>query len=232
MKGFLLSAAALLGIIGVVTAIGLTIEWNRRRSIRNWVQEQGGTFEAGGILSGIPVPEAAPFDVPTANVSYSNVSRITRPEASYVVAQYRISWKDMQNKVESFSCVVCFVTMPGGEFPPVYVSFPMRGSLFASKLGRPAPPAPLKVPDSSTAFAEKFEVTPQKDAGDVKSETLVRLLPTAVQDELVASDTLLSGLEARGGVVRLQAISRQSGYPHKEVFDVAIRLAAAWTAKR
>jgi len=232
MKGFLRSGAALLGILGVVTAIGLTIEWNRRRSIQGWVQEQGGTFESGGILTGIPVPEAAPFDSPTADVGYSNVSRITRPEASYVVAQYRISWKDLQNKVESFSCVVCFVTMPGTRFPPVQVAVPTRGSLLALKPGRPAPPVPIPVPDSSAAFAAKFEVTPQKDAGEVRSETLVGLLPKAVQDELVASDTLLSGLETRGGVVRVQAIRRQSGYPHKEVFDVAVRLAAAWSAKR
>jgi hypothetical protein len=233
VKGFLQSAASILAVVVVVTAIGLTIEWYRRRSIQKWVQEKGGTFEAGKLLSGVAVPEAAPFDGGRDNITYDNVSRIARPEASYTVAQYHTTWRGTKNEVKSFSCVICLVTMPGVELPTVQVSFPSRGNMLASMLGREdtsAPPIP--VPGSSPAFNEKFEVTTPTRSTEIKPGSLERLLPKAVQDELVANESLISGFQVRGNAVRLQAVGRQVGYPHQEVFDVAVRLAAAWTEKR
>ena len=232
MKGFLQTAGSILALVIVVSAIGYAIELFRRRSLQKWAQVQGGSFEAGGILEGVQVPEAAAFDTRMKKVTYSNVSRIARPEASYVVSQYHTTWRGTKDELKSFSCVVCFITLPKADLPPVHVSFPKHANILGSLLGMPDPPPPLKVPDSSTAFAEKFEVTALEDAGDVKPEALARLLPKAVQDDLVANEHLISGLLVRGNVVRVMAVGKEYGYPHKEVFDVAARLAAAWTASR
>jgi hypothetical protein len=232
VKGFLQTAASLIALAVVVSAVGMTIEWFRRRSVQKWAMEQGGSFEAGGILDGVQVPEAAPFDARMRKVTYSNVSRIPRPEASYVVAQYHTTWKDSKDRMQSFSCVVCFVVLPKADLPPVHVSFAKRASPQASLLGLPEPPPPLKVPESTPAFDEKFQVTPSSEGGAIRPEALAQFLPRAVQDELAAKEDLISGLLVRGNVVRVLAVGREYTYPHKDVFDVAVRLAGAWTAPR
>ncbi|RPH39430.1 MAG: hypothetical protein EHM91_12400, partial [Planctomycetota bacterium] len=228
MKGFLQTAASIIALVVIVSAIGYAIEVFRRRSLQRWARAQDGTFEAGGILEGVPVPEAAAFDARMKKVTYSNVSRIPRPEASYVVAQYHTTWKNTKDQMESFSCVVCFVTLPGTELPPVHVSFPKRANMLGSLLGLPDPPPPLKVPESTAAFDEKFQVTPLSEGvGAIQPAALAQFLPRAVQDELVASESLISGLLVRGNVVRVMAVGKEYRYPHNEVFDVAVRLAAA-----
>lgn len=232
MKGFLKTAVPIIAVVVVLLGVGISIEWFRRRSIAKWAQEQGGAFEAGGILDGVAVPEAAPFDAAGANITYGNVTRIPRPEASYVVTQYHRTRMNTKNESKSFSCVVCFVTLPSADLPPVHVSFKSSMGKPGSFLGRPEPAAPLAVPESTPSFGERFEVTALSGAGEIKPEAIARLLPKEVQDELVASGDLISGVQVRGNVVRLQAISKQFGYPHEEVFKVAQRLAAEWTSKR
>jgi hypothetical protein len=232
VKGFLQTAASVVALVVVLSAIGLGIEWFRRRSVSKWAQEQGGSFEAGGILHGVAVPEAVPFDSGMKEVTYSNVSRIARPEASYVVAQYHATWKDFRNEMKSFSCVVCFVTLPKTDLPAAHVSYPKRPIPLGSLLGVPTPPPALPVPDAAPAFAERFEVRPLPDAGQIPPEAVARLVPRAVQDVLVAHESLLSGLLVRGNVVRVSGVGEEYRYSHKEVFDAATRLAAAWTATR
>ena len=232
MKGFLQTAASIVALVVVLSAIGLGIEWFRRRSVQKWAQELGGSFEAGGILDGVAVPEAGPFDAGMKKVTYSNVSRITRPEASYVVAQYHSIFQDFRNQTKSFSCVVCFVTVPKADLPAVQVSFPKRPIPCGSLVGLPNPPAPLPVPDAAPAFTERFEVRALPDSGPIATDAVARLLPRGVQDELVARESLISGLLVRGNVVRVMGVGEEYRYSHKEVFEAATRLAAAWTATR
>jgi len=228
MKGFLQTALSIIAVVLVVSAIGLSIEWLRRRSLQKWAQERGGTFDPGAFLDGVELPEAKPFDLGVEKAKYHNVTRISRPEASYVVTQSQTMWKDTKSEWKSFSCVVCFITLPAPPLPTVRVSFPTRAPL----LGRPAPAAPVRVADASPAFTEEFELRPLGEGGEPSAEAVARVLPKAVQDELVASRSLISGFEVRGNVVRLQAVSKQTGYPHQDVFACAERLVAAWTAKR
>lgn len=231
MKAYLLNAACVAAAVVVLLGIGFSIEWFRRRSVQKWAESQGGSFTAGTILEGTPVPEAAAFDT-NMKATYSNVSRIQRPEASYVVAQYHAIWKDFRDRQQSFSCVVCFIDLPKGGFPPVRVGYRSTRPEFVKAI-LPETPGPAAIPlaDATPAFHERFEVLPLSDAGPVKPESLAPLLPRAVQDELVAKGDLISGFSVRGNVIKLEAVQQQFGYSHREVFEVAVRLAAAWAAK-
>lgn len=232
MKSYFINGAYVAVAVLVLIGIGYSIEWFRRRAVQKWAEGQGGTFTAGTILGGTPVPEGAAFDQKS-TVTYSNVSRFRRPEAAYVVAQAHVIWKDIHDRQKSSSAVVCFIDLPGSAFPPVRVHRRFTALEIARSV---APgleiPKPLTLAEAVPAFAERFEVLPLSDAGAVKPETLPPFLPKAVQDELVSSGELVSGLQVRGSVVRLQAVSQQFTYPHEEVFAIATRLAAAWTAKR
>ena len=230
MKGFLQTALSIVALVLVVSALGLSIEWYRRRSLQKWAQDRGGTFEPGAFLDGVALPEAKPFDTHAEKVTYHNVTRIVRPEASYILAQYGNRWKNTKDQWESFSCVVCFITLPGPELPSVDVSFPTPA--LGSLLGRPERPAPIRAADAAPEFAEHFEARPLTGAADPSADAVARLLTKAVQEELVARRDLISGFQSRGNVVRLQAVSKQTGYPHLDVFACAERLVAAWAAKR
>lgn len=228
MKGVLQTGLWILAAAVVITAIGMTVEWFRKRGIRDWAKQQGGSFESGTLLEGLPVPEAAPFDFPGVKVVYSNVSRFSRPEAAYVVSQYQTMWKTTKDEWQSFSCVVCFITLPGPPWPPVKIQEP-DPNLLAGILGRPAEQAaPIPVPDVTAAFSEALEVRPMSGGDTVAPESLARLLPKAVQEELVAQRGLITQVQVRGNTVRLQAVSQFAGFPHREVFEVAKRLGAAW----
>jgi hypothetical protein len=236
MKGFLQSALSILALVAVVSAVGLTIEWYRRRALRTWAAEQGGTFEAGAFLAGVAVPEAAAFGGACGGegdgkTTYHNVSRFTRPEASYVVAQSHSTWKDMKGNVESSSQVVCFVTLPGGPLPEVSITPAPHAvaRMGAALVGRPEP-ATLKVPDATSDFEGKFRVLPRAGMSEVPpTASLARLLPPSIQQELLARENLIAGLEARGTVVRLRGIGTLTGYPHQEILAAALRLGALWT---
>ena len=212
MIDFLLNAGSVLAFVALALGIGYGLERRRRRALRIWAEEQGGTFEPGEV----ELPEAAAFDGPGGEEKplYTHVARVS----TFVLARYYTSWKDARNNRKSSSHVVCFISRPGAAWPSVAVSRAMP-NLF----GRPEP-AKLAVPDATPAFAAAFEVR-----GDATPEALARLLPRAVQEELLGNETLVSGLGTRGDVARLQAVGQLAGgYPHAKLYEVARRLAAAW----
>src|SRR5688572_370585 len=126
MKDYLKGLPWFLAAVAVLVAIGFLVEKRRRREIERWAVAQGGTFEGGGILDEVVVPEAAPFDANPGDdrITYNHVTRIVRPEATYTLAQYYNQWKDVKNTPKSSTCVMCFVTLPAGEWPTVRVFRP------------------------------------------------------------------------------------------------------------
>lgn len=231
MKEYLKNALPYVAAIIVLVIVGIGIEWYRRRGLQRWALEQGGTFDPGTLLEGTKVPEAAAFDALFADgsVVYANVSRIPKPEASYVLAQFEHRYKDIRNDQKSFSCVVCLITLPDLKFPEAYLSPNVFGTGIGYAPGAP-PVAKVAVPDPVPGFAEKFEVRPVWGGKEIRSEALSALFSRDVQRLLLEQKDLISGLQVRGNTVRLEAISRQFGYPHRDVFEVARRLTAIWTA--
>ena len=232
MKDYLKGLPWFLAAVIVLVSIGYLIERWRRRDLEKWAVEQGGRFEGGGILDEIPVPEAAPFDANPGKdrITYNNVIRIERPEATYVLAQYYHQFLDTKNTAQSFSCVVCFVTLPAGEWPEVRVYRPMADVFGIMDKILPNPPVP--VPGASPAFAAAFEARAVKGASSPDPAALSRLLPAAVQTELLSSEDLIAGLVVRGRTVRVQAVGQVTGYPHQKVFEAVRRMAGAWTPSR
>lgn len=228
MKEYLKDLPWFLAAVVVLVAIGFLIERWRRRDLERWAAAQGGTFEGGGILDEIAVPEAVPFDTHWGKdkVTYNSVTRIQRPEATYTLTQFYHHYLDTKNTPKSSSCVVCFVTLPDGEWPSVGVYRPVL-DLF----GRPKP-APLAVPDALPAFTAAFEANLVGDVPAPSPEAMARFLPPAVQNELLANETLIAGIRGQGRAIRIQAVGQVTGYPHAKVFEVAQRMVAAWTAKR
>jgi hypothetical protein len=234
---FLKLLLVLLVLLGIGTAIGLTVEWYRRRDLRAFAKQQGGTFEAGSLLSGVPVPEAAAFDAVAREldekITYRNVTRIPGEPASFVVAQYHESSRGTKDEVQSDSYVVCLVSLPGAPLPQVHVYPPHRPPGWIEKaMGMPSPQRPVPIPEPIRGFAEAFEAVPAPGAGEIDPAALARLLPREVQQELLARSSLVVGLQVRGDVVRIQAASKATGFPHREVFETARRLAASWAAWR
>ncbi|HEX7898599.1 MAG TPA: hypothetical protein VF950_12615 [Planctomycetota bacterium] len=138
MKDYLQNVAWVFLFVAGALAAGFALEWFRRRALRNWAKEQGGTFEPGSLLGSVEIPEAAAFDGES-KPSYSHVSRIPTPEATYVLAQYYLGYKDVRNNQKSMSYVVCFITRPGADWPSVDVEVTGEGSPEA--LARLLPPA-------------------------------------------------------------------------------------------
>ncbi len=220
MIEFLQNAGSVLAFVALALGIGFGLELVRRRALRTWAEQQGGTFEPGAV----EVPEAAGFDgagggdIPP----YSHVVRVSTPEATYVLARHYHSWKDVRNTRKSSSQVFCFISRPGAAWPAVTVQRSVKG-FAANLLGRPEPVS-LAFPDATPAFAAAFEVT-----GEATPDALARLLPRAVQEELLAGETLVADLQARGGVARLRAVGQLAGgYPHRKIYEVARRLVIAW----
>jgi hypothetical protein len=219
MKAFLQNALWWVLAVAVAAAVGLGIEWWRRRDLRKFAQEVGGTFEAGGILASVDIPEAAAFP----GGSHNNATRVSTPEAGFVVATHYRTWSDLHGRQKSSSYVVCYITTPGREWPAVRVA-----SAVPALIERPGP-SPLPVPGATPEFARDFEVRPLEGATPPVPEALARLLPPEVQRELLSNPTLIGGLEARGATVRLQAVGQLAGYPHRDVYAVARRIAALLT---
>ena len=221
MIDFLQNAASVLVFAALALGIAYGLERFRRRALRTWANEQGGTFEPGAV----EVPEAAGFDgsgggdIPP----YSHVVRVSTPEATYVLARHYHSWRDVRNDRKSSSQVFCFIRRPGAAWPAVDVQRSVKG-FAAGLLGRPEPVS-LAVPGAAPDFAAAFQVV-----GEGSPEALARLLPPAVQRELLASETLIAGLRTHGDVTRLQAVGQLAGgYPHRKIYAIARRLVAAWT---
>jgi hypothetical protein len=224
VKDYLRGLPWFLLAVTVAVSIGYLIERWRRQKLQGWAAEQGGTFEGGGILDEVVVPEAAAFDAYVTGsdkVTYNNVTRIVRPEATYTLARFYRHYLDTKNSPKSFSCVVCFVTLPV-EMPPVTVYRPVTDIL-----GIMPERVKLALPDALPEFSV-FDITLLSGHPAPTPDALRRLLPAPVQRELLDHPTLISGLHARGQIVRVQAAGQVTGYPHREVFEVARRLAAAW----
>ena len=229
MKDYLKGLPWFLAAVVVLVTIGYMVERWRRRELRNWAVAQGGKFEGGGILDEVAIPEAAPFDANAGKdrITYNNVTRIERSEATYTLAQYYHQYLDTRNNQKSYTYGVCFVTLPQGDWPSVRIFRPMT-----DVFGLVDREKPVAVPGASPAFAAAFETTPLKDAPTPSPEALARLLPEAVQKELLSNETLIAGLHVHGRVARIQAVGQVTGYPHQQVFGVAQRMAAAWSQAR
>jgi hypothetical protein len=232
MKEYLKGLPWFLAAVVVLVTIGYLIERWRRRDLEKWAVEQGGKFEGGGILDEIQIPEAAPFDANPGRdrITYNNVTRLERPEATYVLAQYYLQYLDTKNTAKSSSCVVCFVTLPAGNWPEVRVYRPMPDPF--GLVDKVLPETPVPVPGASPAFAAAFEARPVKGAAVPDPKALSRLLPDGVQTELLSNESLIAGLRVHGRVVRVQAVGQVTGYPHQKVFEVVRRMTAAWAPSR
>lgn len=232
MKEWLKGLPWFLAAVVVLSTIGYLVERWRRREVERWAATQGGTFEGGGILDEVVIPEAAPFDANAGDdrITYNHVTRIVRPEATYTLAQYYHQWKDVKNTQRSSTCVVCFVTLPAGDWPQVRVFRPLSDPLGIRDMLQQT--SPVKVPGAQSAFAAAFEVHPLLGTPAPNPEALAKLLPSAVQTELLATESLIGSLLVRGRVIRIQAVDQLTGYPHPQVFEVARRLTTAWSADR
>lgn len=214
MKRFLLRAAQIAAVVAVAAAIGLGIESCRSRRLAVWVAREGGSFSAAEI----PVPEAADFDggAPDGAV-YWNVARFERQGVVYVLAHSYRSWEDLHHRQQSTSTDVCFVVVPGPELPPVRVS----GVHLRSEAG-------LAPPDAVHGFSDRWRVQVHPGAAAPAPEALGRLIPPAVQQELLAAGDLLSGLVVRGRTVRLDTEKTYTTPPYDRLLPLAERLAAHW----
>lgn len=212
MKDFLRSLLWWLPLIAVAAAVGWTLEWRRRREARGLAEEHGGAFLPGGLIKSVDIPEAVAFDGADGTASYNNVVRFDRPEGAIVVGTYYNSWKDIRGQHKSSSYGVVFVTLPW-EAPALDVT---------SRSLRATPE--LEVPDATDAFKTEFMAE-----GKAGPEELRRLLPRAVQEELLAHPSLVHGFRTRGRIARVQAVGQLTGgTPHRKLYEIARRLAAAW----
>lgn len=226
-------------LIAVGSAIGLTIEWRRGSDLRAFAREQHGTYEPGGILSGAPVPEGAPFDGgrflltaegfssggrrPQDEPTYNKVLRVPGDEASYVIAHY-------SRRSDEASGVVCFVSLARADVPEVDVllDLPKEGR---EELVAQAGPGALQLPDAVPGFGERVTVLAAPGTAAPEPRALERLFGQGVQSELLARADVLSGFQVRGNVVRVQARRRQlDQVAHREIFEIARRLASEWAS--
>lgn len=235
---------AILALLAILTAIGLNIERSRRRKLLAFAQEHGGTFEPGPLMEGAPVPEAAPFDAPIVvsstgdagddppesrdEITYRNVVRITRDEASYVIALRRHGSESTKGEWKTTSHLVCFVTLARSDVPQVDVAGPMSDWLL-ERMGA-SKPVKVELPDPAPDFSKKLEVRTAPGAPKPSPEALDRLLDRTVQAELAQGD-LIAGLRVRGNVVRLQAVGTTGDDRHRELYEVARKLAKIWAGK-
>ncbi len=216
--------------LGAVAALGLTIEWRRQRNLRAWANELDGTFEAGGVLSGVPVPEGQDFTVHGASgtTTYHNVVRLERGGARYVAATcYRPA---PTSKSKASSDLVVFVTFSEADFPEVGLSRPLSAEMqkMLARAGVRAAPSSLKVPEALGRFAEAYEVRPLTDSAPPAPAALAAFLSAPVQEELCRASAILSDLQVRGRVVRFRASKQPSLSSYKETLDLAERVVALW----
>lgn len=216
MRDFLQNALWWVLAVAAACAIGLGIEGWRRRDLRKFAQEVGGTFEAGGILASVDIPEAAGFP----GGSYNNVTRAATPDATIVVATHYRSWSDHHGRQKSTSSVVAYIALPGRLWPSIQVS-----SKVPTLIERPGP-SPIVLPSPAPEFAAEREVFPVAGEPAPSAEAVARLLTPEVQKELAAHPALIAGLQAHKGVLRLQAVGQLTGDPHRDVYAVARKIAS------
>ena len=120
MRDLLRNTLPFVLLLAVVVALGLGVEWRRRAGLRRLAAALGGTFEAGTLVQGVVVPEAAPFDGPPGQreVHYSDVIRLLRPEATFVLARRQEAARGTSRSMLSSRSVVCLVVLPAGSATP------------------------------------------------------------------------------------------------------------------
>ena len=229
-------AIPVIAVIAIILALGVAVEWSRRQKLRRWAQAQGGEFTAGSLLAGAAVPEAGAFDGSTrADATYSNVVRILRPEAVYVIARMQRRAASTATSTggqgQSVSCDVCFIALTGVTLPEVLVFRPAPSAAPGVLPGVSDPRTPLTVPGARPDFAGQLQVVPVAGGGAPSPDSLARLLPEPVQAALVARRDILSTLTVRGSVVRLQAVGMKDRRLHDELLVLARELAAAWSGQ-
>ncbi len=219
--------------VGVLVMIGISVEWFRRHRLQKLAGELGGTFEAGGLLEGVSVPEALVFihqRPGSTAVTYHNVVRTERAGARLVAADYHYSPSGKNEK--SSSCVMVFVSFPEADFADLDVNPPISpiSQSLASRLGisewRPAPP--LLLPVTIDGFGEAFEVRVQSGMPRPDAAALARFLPPEAQRELLKSKAFLQSLQVRGNAVCLQATKYIVHKPYRELLDLAESLVEIW----
>jgi hypothetical protein len=223
--------AAVLGLGALIVGGGMGVEWLRRRATRNWAESIGGTFEAGGLIEGVPVPEGAAFDAGLRDDAYSyrNVVRVQRGGASYVVATYTLT-TTFAGKSKTRSHAVALATCPGRTFPPIGVSPPLApfSPEFAKLAGFDPNPPPPEFPDLDERFAARFLVHTLPGAARPSSDAVADVFSDAVRERLLATEDLVGYVTLRGDVVRIEAIDRTVTYPYEELFALAESLVGAW----
>ena len=216
--------------LGVVAALGLTIEWLRQRNLRAWAKELDATFEAGGFLSGVLVPEAQGFAARGASstTTYHNVVRLEHSGARYVAATCHRPAPTSKSK--SSSDLVVFVTFPEADFPEVGLSRPLSAEMhkMMATAGVRAAPSSLKVPGALGRFTEAYEVRPLTDSAPPAPAALAAFLSSPVQEELCSASAILSDIQVRGRVVRFRASRQPSLSSYKETLALAERVVALW----
>jgi hypothetical protein len=128
----------LVKMMAILVVLGIAVELWRRRRVRRWASGEGGTFEPGTLLGGVTVPESEPFDASARKdylIVYSNVARIIRPEATYVVARSSRSQRTSKHQ-RSTASTVCFVTPREGTRPDAIVALAASGDPGASVQAR------------------------------------------------------------------------------------------------
>lgn len=237
---------AIAALLAILAAVGLSIGRSRGRELRAFALEHGGTFDPGSLMEGAPLPEAAPFDAPIvvssegdagddppepkADITYRNVIRIPGDGASYVVALRRYGREDTNGQWKTTSYLVCFVTLAPSDLAQVDV-FSAPVSDWALKGMGASKPVKLELSAPAPGFAEEFEVRTVAGAAKPTPAALDRLLDRTVQAELAAQRNVLAGLQVRGNVVRLQAVGTPGNEAHRELYELARKLAKTWAAK-
>ena len=212
-RRFLFAAVRWTALAAVLIGIGWGLELCRSSRLAVWVAREGGTFTADEIK----VPEAAGFDTSDSIPIYWNVARFERRGVTYVLAHYYRSWEDLHNRPKSMSTDVCFVVLPGPDLAPVRLSSARMPS-----------DVPLAAPDPVQGFPERWHASLLSGFPSPPPEALGRLLPPAVQQELLAAGDLLTGFVAVGRIVRLDTIKSYTVPPYDRLLAIAERCAAAW----
>jgi hypothetical protein len=217
----------------IVVGIGFGIERFRQRGVRKWAAETGASFESGGIIAGVEMPEAGAFDTAPGpgSVSYHDVVRVARDGPSYALAWVHRSGSDIRGQQRSSESLEVFVTCPGAAFPHVRTQTPadaVARRIADAVLPARDRPAALAVPEASDAFRAAYEVHSVGEAEAPEPASLSRLFPPPVQAALVGAADLVASVEARGDVVRVQAAQTEIRRPYRELLALAESLAAHW----
>jgi hypothetical protein len=241
MRKFLRRMLGIAIALGVLLGIGFSVEWFRRQGLRSLAKEVGGTFEAGGLLKGAPLPEAERFDVRPRpdTITYDNVVRMERAGTRFAAARYHHSPSPSSGKStdptyisKAATYLAVFVTLPKADFPELdlWPRMPMSAlsQTMGTMLGVPERPSPLVVPDAGEGFNATFEVRAASPTQKPETAALARFLSPDVQEQLVKSREFLFGVRTRGNMVCLQANQNPVHQPYREMLTLAERLVVIW----